>query len=513
MGESNVKKKKTIMELFLSGVESVGNKLPDPVSLFIILAILTIVVSAIMANMGVEVVHPGTHKTIKVVNLLSVDGFREIWGKAVNNFSTFAPLAMVLVAVIGAGIAEKSGFLSAFMQKMLGDASKAMVTFVIIFIGINGNVAGDAAFVVLPPVAGAIFLGMGRNPLLGVFTAFASVAAGFCANMMLGMSDSLAYGFTEAAAHIVDPNYTGSPAINYYFLLVSCILLSITGTVVTEKIMAPRFSNDNLDRYELDHESFELTEKKSRAVTISLWALLATLVVIVLLCIGDNPILGDPKTGSIMDGKSPFMQGIILLVTIILFVPGCVFGFASGKYKNDKDMFADISLAFKDISSYILLCFFCAQFTSYFNWSNIGAVLAIKGAETLQAWNFTGIPLIIGLIIVSCIVNIFIGSASAKWAILAPVMVPMMMMLGYDPALTQVAYRIGDSITNPLSPLFYYFPLVLGFVRKYEKDAGMGTIIANMIPYSFSFAIVWIIMIAVWVFFDWPLGPGGNIYL
>lgn len=513
MAETEVKKKKTVMELFLSGVETVGNKLPDPVSLFIILAILTIVISAIMANLGVEVVHPGTHKTIKVVNLLSVEGFREIWGKAVSNFSSFAPLAMVLVAVIGAGIAEKSGFLSAFMQKMLGDASKAMVTFVIIFIGINGNVAGDAAFVVLPPVAGAIFLGMGRNPLLGVFTAFASVAAGFCANIMLGMSDSLAYGFTEAAAHIVDPNYMASPAINYYFLFASCIFLSITGTFVTEKIMAPRFSNTNLEAYEMDHEAFELTPKKSKAVTKALWALLITLVVIVLLCVGDNPILGDPKTGSIMDGKSPFMQGIILLVTIVLFVPGCVFGFASGKYKNDKDMFADISLAFKDISSYILLCFFCAQFTSYFNWSNLGAVLAVKGAETLQAWNFTGIPLIIGLILVSCIVNIFIGSASAKWAILAPIMVPMMMMLGYDPALTQVAYRIGDSITNPLSPLFYYFPLILGFVRKYEKDAGMGTIIANMIPYSFSFSIVWIIMIAVWMLFDWPLGPGGNIYL
>lgn len=513
MAKSEVKNKKTIMELFLSGVETVGNKLPDPVSLFIILALVTIVISAIMANLGVEVVHPGTHKTIKVVNLLSVDGFREIWSKAVSNFSTFAPLAMVLVAVIGAGLAEKSGFLSAFMQKMLGDASKAMVTFVIIFIGINGNVAGDAAFVVLPPVAGAIFLGMGRNPLLGVFTAFASVAAGFCANILLGMSDSLAYGFTEAAAHIVDPNYMVSPAINYYFLFASCIFLSITGTFVTEKIMAPRFSNDNLENYELDHEAFELTPEKSKAVTKALWALFITLAVIVLLCIGDKPILGDPETGSIMDGKSPFMQGIIILVTLILFVPGCVFGFASGKYKNDKDMFADISLAFKDISSYILLCFFCAQFTSYFNWSNLGAVLAVKGAETLQAWDFTGIPLIIGLILVSCVVNIFIGSASAKWAILAPIMVPMMMMLGYDPALTQVAYRIGDSITNPLSPLFYYFPLVLGFVRKYEKDAGMGTIIANMMPYSFCFTIVWLIMIVVWMLFDLPLGPGGNIYL
>ncbi|WP_251442790.1 AbgT family transporter [Veillonella intestinalis] len=513
MAEPNIKSKKTVMELFLSGVETVGNKLPDPASLFIILAAITILISAVLGNLGVEAVHPGTQKVIKIVNLLSVDGFRQIWSKAVSNFSNFAPLGMVLVAVIGAGVAEKSGFLSAFMQKMLGDASKAMVTFVIIFVGINGNIAGDAAFVVLPPVAGAIFLGMGRNPLLGVFTAYASVAAGFAANLLLGMSDSLAYGFTEAAAHIVDPEYVGSPAINYYFLVASCILLSITGTFVTEKIMAPRFSNENLDKYELDAESITLTETKSKAVNKGLLALLVTIIVVALLCIGERPLLGNPETGSIMDAKSPFMEGIILLVTIILFVPGCVYGFASGKYKNDKDLFGDISLAFKDISSYILLCFFCAQFTNYFNWSNLGAVLAIKGAGTLQAWDFTGIPLIIGLILVSCIVNIFIGSASAKWAILAPIMVPMMMMLGYDPALTQIAYRIGDSITNPLSPLFYYFPLVLGFVRKYEKDAGMGTVIANMIPYSFFFTIVWVIMITVWVLFNWPLGPGGNIYL
>lgn len=505
--------KKSFMDRFLNGVEYVGNKLPNPVSLFIILAIITLVLSSVLANMGVEAVHPGTQKTVKVIDLLTLDGFRMIIGKSVSNFATFAPFAMVLVAVIGSGAAEKSGFLAAFMQKMLKDSSRAVVTFVIIFVGINGNLAGDAAFVILPPVAGAIFLGMGRNPLVGVLSGFASVAAGFCANLFLSMSDSLAYGFTEAAARLIDPNYVASPAINYYFLVVSCIVLSLVGTLVTEKVLAPRFSNDNLEQYSTDTEVLELTPEKSKAVTKALWATLVFIIVLALLCIGDNPILGDPKTGSVMSSKSAFMEGIIFLVSIFLFVPGCVYGFATGKYKNDKDLFSDISLAFKDVSSYIVLCFFCAQFTSYFAWSNIGAVLAIKGAETLQAWNFTGIPLIIGLIFVSCIVNIFIGSASAKWAILAPIMVPMMMLLGYDPALTQAAYRIGDSITNPLSPLFYYFPLVLGYIKKYTKDAGMGTIIANMLPYSVSFAIAWIILIAIWVIFDLPLGPGGHIYL
>ncbi len=506
-------KKKSLMDRFLNTVEVAGNKLPDPATLFILLACIVLVLSAVFASMGAEAVHPGTHKVIKVVNLLTVDGLRMIWSKAVSNFSGFAPLGMVLVCVIGAGVAEKSGFLAAFMQKILGSASPAIVTFAIIFVGINGNVAGDAAFVVLPPVAGVIFLSMGRHPLLGVFCAFASVAAGFCANMMIGMSDSLAYGFTEAAARMIDPNYTGSPAINYYFLVASCIALSLVGTFVTEKFMAPRFAGADLSKYELDKETMELTPKKKAAVTKALIATAIGLGVLLFMCLGDHPILGDPKTGSIMDGKSPFMSGIILTITVILFIPGAVYGFASGKYKNDKDMFADISQAFKDISAYILLCFFCAQFTSYFAWSNLGAVLAIKGAGLLQDLNFTGVPLIIGLVIVSSIVNIFIGSASAKWAILAPVMVPMMMILGYDPAVTQVAYRIGDSISNPLSPLFYYFPLILGFVRRYEKDTGMGTVIANMLPYSISFTIVWLVMLAVWVILDLPLGPGGFIHL
>lgn len=513
MEETKAASKKTLMDRFLNTVEAAGNRLPDPATLFILLAVFVLILSAIFGSMGVSAVHPGTHKVIKVVNLLTEDGFRMIWSKAVSNFSGFAPLGMVLVCVIGAGVAEKSGFLAAFMQKVLGSAAPALVTFTIIFVGINGNVAGDAAFVVLPPVAGVIFLGMGRHPLLGVFCGYASVAAGFCANIMIGMSDSLAYGFTEAAARMIDPNYTGSPAINYYFLVASCVVMSLVGTLVTEKFMAPRFAGQDLSKYELDEETLRITPQKSKAVTYAIVATLIALGILVALCLGDKPVLGDPKTGSIMAGTSPFMTGIILTVTLILFVPGAVYGFASGKYKSDKDMFADVSQAFKDVSGYILLCFFCAQFTSYFAWSNLGAVLAIKGASLLKEMSFTGVPLIVGLVLVSCIVNIFIGSASAKWAILAPVMVPMMMILGYDPAITQVAYRIGDSITNPLSPLFYYFPLILGFVRRYEKDTGMGTIIANMLPYSFFFTIAWIVLLVIWVTFDLPLGPGGYVHL
>lgn len=503
------------LDRMLCAIERVGNKLPDPTTLFVILAFGVIIISGICSYFEVSAVHPGTGEALTVTNLMSKAGFRRMWSNAVPNFAGFAPFGMVLVAVIGSGAAEKSGFLAALMKKMLSGAPQVLVTFAIVFIGINGNLAGDAAFVIMPPLSAIIFLGMGRHPLLGMFAAIASVAAGFCANMFLGLSDALAYGFTEPAAHMIDPGYAQSPAINYYFLLVSCILLSAVGTFITEKIMAPRFEGQDLSKYSgVGEQGGELTAREEKGLKCAGIAFLAASVVLLLMCLGSDPLLGDPdKGGSIMASSSPFMRGIIVTVSVMLFVPGAVYGFVCGKYKNDKDLFGDVVLAFRDMAPYILLCFFCAQFTNYFSWSKLGVIIAVKGADVLKALHITGIPLLVGVILVSCFVNIFIGSASAKWAILAPIFIPMMMLMGFDPAVTQVAYRIGDSITNPLSPLFYYFPLILGFAQRYEKDAGMGTIIANMVPYSFSFALVWIAQLVFWVLLDLPLGPGGGIYL
>ena len=510
---TQAKERSGLFERLLGWIERVGNKLPDPTTLFVILAFLVVIISWICSITGVSAIHPGTGKELTVTNLLTKEGFRMIWSKAVPNFSGFAPLGMVLVAVIGAGAAEKSGFLAALMQKMLANASRTLITAAIIFIGINGNLAGDAAFVIMPPLAAVTYLSVGRHPLLGMFTAFAAVAAGFCANIFLGLSDALAYGFTEPAARMIDPSYQQSPAINFYFLIVSCLVLTVVGTFASEKLVAPRFEGQDISKY--GKPSFDaLTPGQNRGLRMAGMGFLIGVIVLVLMCLGDDPLMGDPsKGGSIMASTSPFMSGIIVTVSVLLFIPGAIYGFVSGKYKNDKDLFQDIVLAFKDMAPYILLCFFCAQFTNYFAWSNLGVIIAVKGAGALRALNFTGIPLLVGVIFVSCIVNIFIGSASAKWAILAPVFVPMMMLLSFDPAVTQVAYRIGDSITNPLSPLFYYFPLILGFAHRYEPDTGMGTIIANMFPFSLCFAITWIIQLVIWCLLDVPLGPGGGIWL
>ena len=513
----NSSAKKSRLDRILDAIERAGNKLPDPITMFLGLAIIVTIISAICSAAGVSAVNPADGSTIEVFNLLSLDGIRYLWTNVITNFSGFAPLGMVLVAVIGSSVAEKSGFLVAVMVNFLGKAKGWIVTMVIMFLGINLNIAGDAGFIVLPPLAAILYMSIGRHPLLGMYTAFASVTAGFCANILLGLSDALAYGFTEQAAQMIDPNYQQSIAINWYFLIVSCVLLTIVGTILVEKVLLHRFpvSKEELAKYDFDEDNSNITPIQKKGIAAAGLSVLIYAAVVVFMCLpifGGRAILAD-ENGSITSGASPFSKGIVFTVTLFLMIPGIVYGVVIGKYKNDKDVWADISQGFAEMGNYVFMCFFIAIFTNFFSVSKLGTVLAIKGANLLSTIGFTGIPLLLGLIFLSCIVNIFIGSASAKWAILAPVFIPMMMLMGFDPAITQVVYRIGDSITNPLSPLFTYLPVILGFAHKYDEKVGLGTVIANMLPFSVTFAIAWILQVVIWVLLNLPLGPGGAIYL
>ena len=514
---SEEKTKKGLLDRILDAIERAGNKLPDPITLFLGLAVLVVLISWLCSALGVSAVNPANGETVEAVNLFSVYGLQYLWTNVITNFSGFAPLGMVLVAVIGSSVAEKSGFLVALMERFLGGAKGWVVTMVVIFLGINLNIAGDAGFIILPPLAAILYMSIGRSPMLGLYVAFASVAAGFCANVLLGLSDALAYGFTESAAQMIDPNYSASIAINWYFLIVSCVVLTIAGTILTEKVMVHRFpiSKEELAKYDFDENAANVTPEQKKALGVAGIAFVIYIAVILLLSLpifGETAILAD-EAGSITSGAAPFTKGIVFTVTLALMIPGIAYGVAIGKYKNDKDVWADISQGFADMGNYVFMCFFISIFTNFFSVSKLGTILAISGANGLKSIGFTGVPLMVGLIIVACFVNLFIGSASAKWAILAPVFVPMMMLMGYDPAVTQVVYRIGDSITNPLSPLFTYMPVILGYARKYDKKAGLGSVIANMIPFSVTFAIVWIIQVIVWVGLNLPLGPGGGIYL
>ena len=513
----NSSTKKSLLDRILDAIERAGNKLPDPITMFLGLAIIVTIISAICSAAGVSAVNPADGSTIEVFNFLSLDGIRYLWTNVITNFSGFAPLGMVLVAVIGSSVAEKSGFLVAVMVNFLGKAKGWIVTMVIMFLGINLNIAGDAGFIVLPPLAAILYMSIGRHPLLGMYTAFASVAAGFCANVLLGLSDALAYGFTEQAAQMIDPNYQQSIAINWYFLIVSCVLLTIVGTILVEKVLLHRFpvSKEELAKYDFDEDNSNITPIQKKGIAAAGLSVLIYAAVVVFMCLpifGGRAILAD-ENGSITSGASPFSKGIVFTVTLFLMIPGIVYGIVIGKYKSDKDVWADISQGFAEMGNYIFMCFFISIFTNFFSVSKLGTVLAIKGANLLSTIGFTGIPLLLGLIFLSCIVNIFIGSASAKWAILAPVFIPMMMLMGFDPAITQVVYRIGDSITNPLSPLFTYLPVILGFAHKYDEKVGLGTVIANMLPFSVTFAIAWILQVVIWVLLNLPLGPGGAIYL
>ncbi|MDR1831375.1 MAG: AbgT family transporter [Fusobacteriaceae bacterium] len=504
--------KKSVLDRFLSAVERVGNKLPDSNLLFILLALAVAVISAICAAANVSAIHPATGAEIKAWSILTKEGIRWAIKATLVNFTGFAPLGVVMVALVGTGIAEKSNFLTVFMSKILGSAPPKLVTAAIIFVSINGNMAGDSAFVFMPPLAAVVFLGLGRSPMLGMYIAFGSVAAGFCANLFINGLDFLIAPLTAQAAKFIDPAYETTAANNWYYLIVSCILLTIVGTLVAEYFLAPRFEGVDISKYNFDKSMLNLTPQQQKGLKWAIISLVLAILLIVVLCIGKEALLRD-ENGSLISLGSTLMAGLLVVTTFLFFVPSAVYGFVSGQYKSHRDLFNSMTEAFKDMAPYVMLCIFCGQFTAYFNKSNLGAILAIKSAELLQPVKQYPIPLLVGIVIISCIVNLFIGSSSAKWTILAPVFVPMMMILGYDPSLTQIAYRMGDSITNPLSVLFPYFPILLGIARRYEKETGVGSIVANMIPISFCFGVTWIVLLIIWVVFKLPLGPGGQLFL
>ncbi len=338
---------------------------------------------------------------------------------------------------------------------------------------------------------------------------FAGVAGGFAANVMLSTTDVLLAGFTIPAAQMMDPSYQGNPAMNLYFAFISAIVLTFAGAFVTEKFIAPRFTKYNDSTNDKDIQ--ELSELENKGIKYALLSLLVVVVVIVALCIGDNAFMKDPETGSILSSNAPLMKGIVPIITIIFLTPGLVYGKVSKKIKSDKDLVSMMGSSMSDMGGYIVLAFIASQFINLFNLSNLGTILSITGAKLLAESGIPSYGLIIGFILLSGFINLFVGSASAKWAILAPIFVPMFMLLDFNPALTQIAYRIGDASTNPISPLFPYFPVILAFARRYDKDIGIGTVISNMIPYSVVFTLIEIIILLLFMGIGIPLGPGGGI--
>jgi len=493
----------------LNWTERAGNALPHPATLFALFALSALLLSAAGHFFGWEAIHPGTQELIRPVNLLSGEGIHRILLEMVDNFTGFAPLGIVLVAMLGIGAAEQSGLVTAVIRLLVLSSPKHLLTFVLVFSGILSNIAADVGYVLLIPMAGVIFIAVGRHPIAGMAAAFAGVSGGFSANLALGTIDPLLAGLSQEAAQILDPGYRVNATANYYFMVASTFVIALAGTLVTEKIVEPR-----LGKYKnglaLEDQAFDQLSKKEKKGLLG--ALVVFLLITAISLAGIIPADGFFRgaDGNIL--SSPLIEGVVAMLFITAGAMGLVYGFATGAFKNDADVMNGMAESMKTLATYLVLVFFAAQFVAYFKWSNLGMILAVKGANLLMSADIGLIPLMILFILLSASINMLMGSASAKWAILAPIFIPMFMIMGYSPELSQVVYRIGDSVTNIISPMMSFFALIIAFVQKYDPKAGIGTIVATMLPYSIIFLLFWVLLLVAWLLLGIPLGPDAGIH-
>lgn len=492
---------------FLSAVERVGNKLPHPLILFLYITVILAVLSCVLAAMKISATNPMNGELVSVKSIISREGLVWIIENMLKNFSTFAPLGLVLAMQMAIGVADESGLLSTFMRKAILGVPLWALSATVIFLGINGSIASEASIIVIPALAATAFQAVGKNPLAGLIAGYAATNAGFTANILITATDGLLYGVTQEAANIIDPTLVMTPAINWYFMIVSCLVLTIAGMLVNDKIITPRLGDYTGSAIADERSITDLEKKGLRNAGIFTFIFMALILVAI---VPSNGILRG-EGGSIL--QSPFLNGIVPILIIYFIFVGIVYGKTVGTIKSSDDVPAMMSRSLVGLTGYIALVFVIAQFINMFNYTNLGMVIAVNAAEALQVAGFTGMPLILSMILITCLVNLVMTSGSAKWYIFAPIFVPMLMLLGYSPAFAQVIYRIGDSVSNPITPIYPYLPIVIGMAQKYDKNTGIGTIISLMLPYSLVFLVIWIIQIMGWMFFNLPLGPGANVFL
>lgn len=500
-------RKRSLFARSLDRVEIIGNALPHPATIFFLLAVVVVIISAVGAALGLTAVHPGNGESIEVRSLLTGEGIRWMFENIEHNFVKFPPLGLVLVAMIGIGVAEGSGLITVLIRALVLKAPKQLITMAIVAAGVLSHLASEAGYVVLIPLGAVIFLALGRHPMAGLAAAFAGVSGGFAANILIGSVDPVLAGLTQSAAQIIDPAIKINPAVNIYFMWASAVMIILVGTFVTERIVEPR-----LGTYEGAEKPVELERLSTKEKKGIIWAGVSVLVVsglFLLTVIPENGLLRHPGENAL---HSAFFNGMITAIMIFFLIPGMVYGFITGTIRTDKQGIKQMINSMSHLATYIVLVFFAAQFVYYFGYSNLGLIIAIEGADFLRNIGFTGIPLMLAFIVVSAFINMFMGSASAKWAIMAPVFVPMFMLLGYHPALTQMVFRIGDSLTNVITPMMSYFALIVAFAEKYDEDYGIGTIISTMLPYSIVFAVFWALLLILWMTVGLPVGPDGPLH-
>ncbi|MEM9553407.1 MAG: AbgT family transporter [Acidobacteriota bacterium] len=508
---SSAPSKSGFLERALAGIETVGNKLPDPAMLFLFSLFIVWVLSALLAPVSFQELDPRTGEAIVINNLLTGAALTAFLSNMVTIFTGFAPLGVVLVAMLGVGVADEAGFFNTSIKWMLSWTARWLLTPMVILVGLLSHSAIDAGYVLVIPLGGIIFHAAGRHPVAGIAAAFAGVSGGFSANPMPSALDPLLQGFTQPAAQILDPDKLVNPLCNYFFTAISSVLIIALGWFVTDRIVEPRLEKTSPvddDAEEVpDMGSIEPREKK--AFVWSSLAMIGGLVVLVLMLIpADSPF--RDANGSLNSFQAPIMQSIVPLIFLLFLIPGVVYGTVAGVFKKSKDMIDAMTKAMNGMSYYIVMAFFCALFVHAFGASNIGALLALKGASVLRELALPGSVTIFGIIFLTAFVNLFVGSASAKWALLAPIFVPMLMQVGISPELTQAAYRVGDSSSNIITPLMPYFPLVVVYCQRYYKKTGIGTLTSIMLPYSIVFLVSWTLFLILYWSLGIPLGFGAS---
>ena len=491
---------------FLGAVERIGNKLPDPAVLFIALLFIVWVLSWLLSYVSFGYIDPRTQAPIEVANQLTGSALTAFMTGFVTNFVTFGPIGTVLVAMLGIGVAEHSGFITTGIRALLNVTAKWLLTPMVILVGIMSHSAVDAGYVLVIPIGGVIFYAAGRHPLAGIAAAFAGVSGGFSANFLPAALDPLLQGLTQGGAQLLDPTIEVNTLNNYFFTATSSFLIIGLGWWITDRIVEPRVAGVEIDGNAEDlPELHDLKPEERRGLRWALFAMLLGIAILIATLVPEASPWRDAN-GELVTFQAPIMRSIVALIFFLFLIPGVVFGYVAGTMKGIKDVIDGMSHSMQTMAYYLVIMFFIAQFVYSFGASNLGTLLALAGAEALKSLeNFPSV-LIVGIVLLTGFVNLFVGSASAKWGLLAPIFVPMLMSLGVSPDLTQAAYRVGDSSTNIITPLMPYFPLVVVYCQRYVKNTGIGTLAAMMLPYTLWFITTWTIFLLLYYAAGIPLG-------
>ena len=490
----------------LAAIERIGNKLPDPAVLFIGLLAAVWVLSWFFSLFSYDLVDPRTGVALTVSNQLSASAMTQFFSSMVTTFAHFHPIGVVLVAMLGIGVAEHTDFINSALRAMLGVTARWLLTPMVILVGIVSHTAADAGYVLVIPLGGIIFHAAGRHPLAGIAAAFAGVSGGFSANFIPSAIDPMLQGISQSAAQIIDPGVELNPLNNFFFTATSSILIIGLGWLVTDRLVEPRLRDTPVDADIEEQPGMEpLLDHERRALRMGLWTLAVAVGLLVLSAWPVDSAWRGPE-GSLTERGAPLMASIVSLIFVLFLVPGVVYGVAAGTVKSSRDVIVGMTSAMNNMAYYLVIMFFIAQFIYAFVQSNLGVLLALEGAAWLKSMGLPAPLMITGMVALTAVLNLFVGSASAKWALLAPIFVPMLMELGISPDLTQAAYRIGDSTTNIITPLMPYFPLVVVYCQRYVAQTGIGTVTALMLPYSISFIIAWTLFLLLYWSLGVPLG-------